>query len=114
MKLDRNINVDGRGKYAILRLCKLDDYIDPADPFAEVAEPIAKAIKTLEDAGILDWGLVGTDGEFFLIRLKDRYATASLQAYASEAGKEDPEYAREIANMIPRSGHFSPWCKKPD
>jgi hypothetical protein len=114
MKLDRNINGDGRGKYALLRLRRLDDFKDPADPFGTVAEPIASAISTLEAAGILDWGEQGSHTEFMVIRLKDRNAKEALDAYAREARNSDPEYADEVAEMARRAGPASPWCKEPD
>ena|SRR3990167_11443123 len=114
MKLDRNINADGLGKYAILNLRRLGSFIDTADPFADVAEPIATALKTLEKAGILDWGRQGSESEFFLIKLKDKYAQAGLAAYAREAVVDDPEYGGEIWEMARRAGPASPFCKKPD
>ena len=114
MKLDRNVNANGRGKYALLKLRKLDEFTDPAGPFQKVAEPIVAAIKTLDDAGILDWGVQGTEAEFMVIRLKDKYAKEALWAYGNEADKDDHEYAAEIFEMAYRSGSNSPFCKKPD
>ena len=57
MKLDRNINASGRGKYALLKLRKLDDF----DPFHKngTGAKVTAALKTLERAGILDWGGTG-------------------------------------------------------
>ncbi len=112
MKLDRNINDDGMGKYAILNLRKLGDF--RSGTFQKLAPRITAAIDTLERAGILDWGRVGTESEFFLIKLKDRYANAALTAYAGAALGDDPEYAMEIIEMAARSGPFHPLCKKPD
>lgn len=114
MKLDRNVNNGGRGKYALLKLRKLDEFTEPGDPFQAVAPRIADAIRTLEKAGIVDPGDAGTEGEFFVIRLKDRYAAEALEAYANEAGKHDPEYADEIRGLADRAGPKSPWCKSPD
>ncbi len=115
MKLDRNINGNGRGKYALLKLRKLDEFTQPDDPFQQVAPKIAEAIKTLEEAGILDWGFAGTEAEFMLIRLKDRYAQKALQAYATAAHVDgETEFAAEIHDMARRSGPDSPWCQKPD
>ena len=114
MKLDRNINANGRGKYALLKLRKLDEYTSQ-EPFAELAKPIADAIKTLEDAGILDWGIAGTEAEFMVIRLKDKYAQGALCDYATRAERDGEwEYGAEIRSMAARSGPSSPWCKKPD
>jgi hypothetical protein len=114
MKLDRNINDNKRGKYALLKLRRLDEFTGPDDPFQHVAPKIADAIKTLEGAGILDWGRAGTEGEFFVLRLKDRYAAEALEGYANEAGKDDPEYADEVRELADRAGPKSPWCKTPD
>jgi len=115
MKLDRNINEDGLGKYAILNLRRLGSFIDPADPFANVAEPIATALKTLEKAGILDWGRQGSESEFFVIKLKDCYAQNALSAYATTAALDgEKEYSEEIRALAYRAGPASPFCKKPD
>ena len=72
MKLDRNINGNGRGKYALLKLRKLDDWLQ-SGATAEVPAPIREAIALLEREGMLDWG-DKPETEFFLIRLKDKYA----------------------------------------
>lgn len=114
MKLDRNLNANKRGKYALLKLRKLDDFTSPGDPFQEVAEPVADAIDVLVKAGILDWGIEDTESEFFLIRLKDKYAQIALAHYANAARVDDPEYAAEIDAMAMRAGPSSPFCKKPD
>ena len=112
MKLDRNINDDGLGKYAILNLRRLEEY--RSGSFQQLAEPIANALDLLKREGILDWGRVGTESEFFLIKLKDKYAHEALEAYAAAAASDDPEYAAEIAEMAMRSGPASPFCKRPD
>lgn len=114
MKLDRNINDNRRGKYALLKLRKLDEFAEVDDPFQQVAPKIVEAIKTLETAGILDWGTTGTDAEFFVMRLKDKHARLALYAYAESAHADDPEYAGEIGELASRSGVNSPWCKNPD
>lgn len=113
MKLDRNINAGGLGKYAILLLRNLETFRAPG-PFGELAPSIRDAIETLEKAGLIDWGITGTDKEFFLIRLKDKYAAEALSAYAFEARKDDVEYADEISDMAERAGPNSPFCKRPD
>lgn len=113
MKLDRNINHNGRDKYALLKLRKLDDCTEQG-AFGELHPSIADALKTLEASGILDWGIAGTEAEFMVIRLKDRYARQALKAYAECAQVDDPEYAGEIFAMADRAGACSPWCKKPD
>jgi hypothetical protein len=113
MKLDRNINANGRGKYALLKLRKLDEFTKPDDPFQQVAKPIVEALATLERAGILDWGNT-VDSEFMVIRLKDAAAEQGLREYANKAAEFDPEYAGEIAEMARRAGPNHPNCKRPD
>lgn len=103
MKLDRNLNPNGRGKYALLKLRNLRDGDTAVDA----------ALRTLDEAGILDWGNT-IDSEFMVIRLKDKYAADALARYAAVASVDDPEYASEIAEMAHRSGPNHPNCKKPD
>lgn len=114
MQLDRNLpDSEGRGKYALLKLRALEPY--RSDKTFEAYTPkIAAALKTLEDAGVLDWGNVGSDSEFFVIRLKDRYAQEALHAYAVEARAADPEWSEEVTEMAKRAGPAHPACKYPD
>lgn len=89
MKLDRNINPDGRNKYAILKLRKQEK------PFTPECQ---QAAMTLRDAGLLDFG--NTEGsEFFVIKLKDKYAAVALAAYAMAAHDDDPEYSGEVMKL---------------
>lgn len=104
MKLDRNLNADGSGKYALLKLRKLR---------AEMCPEYYTAVKVLEDAGILDWGNT-LETEFFVMRLKDEYAPWGLSGYALSAAADDPEYAGEIQAMAQRAGVNNPHHKKPD
>jgi hypothetical protein len=86
MKMDRNINPDGRGKYAVLNL----------------------------RTNRIEWGCVGDEDEFFLIKLKDRNAKAALLAYADAIAERDPEFAAEVRQIAQRAGPDSPFCKDPD
>jgi hypothetical protein len=113
MKLDRNLNANGRGKYALLKLRKLDEMTDPADPFQNVDHEIVEAIQTLEKAGILDWGNT-LESEFFVMRLKDKHAAAALHAYAADADDDDREYGDEVRRLAMRAGRNHPLCKRPD
>lgn len=111
MKLDRNINSDGRGKYALLKLRALDN-ANGADLAAA-----GDAMQTLLQLGVLDWGNAGTESEFWLMRLKDKYAYKGLMGYfraVTDDEKPDLEYAQELLDMAKRAGPFSPWCKTPD
>lgn len=61
MRLDRNVNPDGRGKYAIINL----------------------------RTSRVEWG--GPDAQFFVIKYKDKFAAAALKAYAEAVLKEAME-----------------------
>ena len=86
MKLDRNENVNGLGKYALINL------------------------RTNE----VQWGRVGNDDEFFVIKLKDRNAQEALLAYAHSIEPKDPEFAKEVRALANRSGPNHPACRDPD
>jgi hypothetical protein len=114
MKLDRNLSDNGgRGKYALLKLRQLTLY-QSNKTFERFSPEIERAISLLEHEGILDWGETSTENEFFVIRLKDKYAPPALYAYAEAAMTDDAEYASEIVDMAKRAGPLSPWCKVPD
>jgi hypothetical protein len=110
MRLIRNITNDRRGKYAVVRMQKLPD-----DPGARA--DIDFCFRMLEHHGMIEWGEPNTEGEFFVIMLKDIYALAALQAYVialidDPAG--DGEYANDISDLVERAGHRSEFCKVPD
>lgn len=106
MDLDRNINTDGKGKYALINLRKLE-----GNP--QTAEELVAAI--LKNPEAVEFGRVGESDEFFVMKLKDRYSMGGLWGYA-DAAKQcgDSEYANAINNMVERSGPNHPLCKKPD
>lgn len=90
MKLDRNINADGLGKYELKNL---------------------RTGEVVTDCG------VGEEHEFFVIMLKDVHALPALLAYAQSAefqGTEDSEWSDEVRSLARRSGVHSPFCKDPD
>ena len=99
MQLDRNINEDGCGKYAVINLRRLNDVHSHAGTFHRWSPAIEEALKTLDEAGCLDWGKAGGDSEFFLIRLKDRSAEAALRAYANDAAQYDGVWAAQVADL---------------
>jgi hypothetical protein len=86
MKLDRNVNKDGLGKYALINL----------------------------RTNKIEWGRAGEEDEFFVIKLKDVNAHAALRAYAKAARVFDSEFADEIDALAERSGVRSPFAKVPD
>ena len=85
MKLDRNSNPDGKGKYTLInnRTNKVEYGDTPED-------------------------------EFFVIKLKDKYANAALAAYSDAARADDPEYADEVLRLALRAGVHHTLCKMPD
>lgn len=115
MKLDRNISSDGRGKYALVRLRTIE-------PGSEADQ----LLRRLDQLGVLDWGVVGQPDEFFIVKLRDRYATDALKAYAeavrrdAELAKSDDEHREKmewaiaVMSMLWRAGLKSPFCKHPD
>ena len=86
MKLDRNENPDGKGKYALLNL-RTDR---------------------------IEWGWMGTHDEFFVIKLRDKHAPAALKAYAESIIHDDQEFAEEVMELAMRAGTNNPYCKEPD
>lgn len=88
MKLDRNLNPNGQGKYELRNL---------------------RTGEVVTDCG------VGEEHEFFVIMVKDINAPGGLFGYASAADVNgDEEFAEEVREMARRSGHHSPFCKVPD
>ena len=96
MKLDRNLGI-GRGKYALIKL---------RNTTLGVVGPDNGLYAVPVDA--VDFG--GTSNtDFFVIRLKDKYAAAALGAYAMAAFRDDPEYASEVLNLAKISAtHVAP------
>lgn len=105
MKLDRNINKSGKGKYAVINLRKI-----PSDP--RNAEELANAIKSNPEC--VEFGVVGEKDEFWLIKLRDRFAKDALIAYADATALFDLEYSEAVREIAFRSGINNPFCKDPD
>ena len=113
MKLDRNINGTGHGKYALLKLRCLADLDARKDQMPTTIEEVNNALNLLARLGILDWGDT-PETEFFVMRLKDQYAISGLYSYGLAALKDDPEYGSEVIDLAKRAGPYHPNCKKPD
>lgn len=99
MKLDRNANPDGRGKYALIKLRNVAAMKEP------VKTQVEQALLSLVQVGVLDPG-AQPDTEFFVIRVKDKYAAAALAAYALQAYRDDPEYCREVFALAKRAAEY--------
>lgn len=92
MKLDRNITVPRRGKYALILLRK-----STVNRCVVGAAKAANKPVEVEPPAI-DFG--DTDEtDFFVIRLKDRFAAKALRAYAYAAENDDMEYANEVHKL---------------
>jgi hypothetical protein len=103
MKLDRNLGI-GRGKYALIKL-------RDSGPLEESLNPELVPV-LITPVNAVDFG--GTaDTDFFVIRLKDKYAAKALTAYACAAAEDDPEYAEEILELA-RLAENHPNKKRPD
>ncbi len=108
MKLDRNINPSGKGKYAIVNMRKIEG--NPCTP-----QELAAAILANPEA--VEFGAVGDPNEFWLIKLKDQYAEGALNGYANSIRhdpKGDAEYESEVRKLAERSGPHHPLRKRPD
>ncbi len=116
MKLDRNINNNGRGKYALLRLREWPHGYSPE---------CQHAFDLLNKAGAIDFGN-SDETDFFLIRLKDRFSGPALRAYATaisahitQLDVDDPqrielvEYHHDIIRLA-ESAHSNPNQRTPD
>lgn len=113
MKLDRNINGNGRGKYGLILNRELARAKDIHSP--QGLTEIEYAISVLEHAGIIQWGEPNTENEFFVLKLKDKYAGGALHTYASYAVRDgEVEYGQEVMALAKRAGEWHPSSKKPD
>ena len=103
MKLDRNITNPKRGKYALIKLRTSN--LSPEDLLGR------SSVEVRTDA--IDFGDT-EENEFFVIRLKDKYAYAALASYAMSAREGgDHEYASEIDHLASKA-LYHPNKKQPD
>lgn len=105
MKLDRNTNPDQKAKYAVINLRKI-----AGNP--RTAEDLAAAI--LANPESVEFGAVGSPDEFFVVKLKDRFAPGALFGYANAAEAVDVDYSMEVRGLGLRAGENHPNCKTPD
>lgn len=81
MKLDRNVNRDGSGKYALIKLREVAKFKENPD-WAREAEEIKEALILLDRRGIIHWGNEGIGENFFVMKYKDRFTAQGLTGYA--------------------------------
>lgn len=102
MKLDRNITNPRRGKYALIKLRE-----------SKITPEICCGPETIPvETNAIDFGET-RDSDFFVIRLKDKYAAPALAAYAMAAYADDSEYGMEVLNLA-RQAAENPNSKQPD
>lgn len=114
MKMDRDVNADGTGKYALVNMREIKRI---GGVKGHHNPDIAAALHTLELNGLIDYGQVGTESEFFVMKLKDKFSYRGLLGYMKGVELEpepDYEYAKAILDMAGRAGPYSPFCKLPD
>jgi hypothetical protein len=85
MKLDRNINKDGGGKYALLKLRSVNLSSDG---------DVHVAIELLASRGMIHWGNEGPGEQFFVMKYKDRFTHSALRSYANQV----EAYAMQLLN----------------
>jgi len=96
MKLDRNINPDGKGKYALVLMRNVTETgVNPASNSTVI-------IPKDWQQPVIDFGNT-EDTDFFVIRLKDKFAEPALRAYAKAAMADDPEYAIEVMELAAKA-----------
>lgn len=104
MILDRNF---GTGKYAIIKMRA----VHALDGLSRAS--VDRMMLRLAELGVLESPRPGDPGEFFVIRLQDKYAPLALDAYAAAAAADDPEYAAEVSELAERA-QVMPGRKVPD
>jgi len=72
MKLHRNTNADGRGKYALVNLDLLKQ--DPR---------LQGMLDFLKEAGVLTYGNEEPGEQFFVMKYKDKFTARGLEGYAN-------------------------------
>lgn len=115
MQLDKNDPSKGKqGKYALLSLRRVKEATLPGNRPVMESVQIMDAISTLDKAGLIDWGVTGSDSEFFVLKLRDIHSKPALQAYATSVAGVDLEFAAEVQELSKRSGYSHPHPKQPD
>lgn len=99
MRLDRNITTPRRGKYALIKLRQ--SHLEPT----VVAAALASGRPAEVEAHAIDFG--DTDeSDFFVIRLRDKYAANALHAYSASCRADDPEFSREILDLANKAARM--------
>jgi hypothetical protein len=102
MRLDQNVNPNKLGKYALIKLRETGENILCSPDRKEATIPVSA----------IDFGNA-PDSDFFVIRLKDKYAAPALKAYANAASADgEIEFATDVMALANQSRRME--TKKPD
>lgn len=94
MKLDRNTNPKGHGKYALVNMRKFYPIFeaDQSNPLVrsgkEASDPIVTAFQLLVKEGIISLGNETPGDQFFVMKYKDKFTSSGLRGYAEAIIKE--------------------------
>lgn len=103
MDLIRNTTNDGSCKYALIRLDKIHWSIKL------FLIPLFKLINKY-----IELGEPNSSQEFFVVKLKDKFAKRTLLAYADAAQDFDKGYSDQVRELAERSGNNHKECRTPD
>lgn len=124
MKLDRNVNPNGNGKYALVNIRKLQPVLckfDADDTSCSESElELIQAFNVLKRAGVLTIGNESPGDQFFVMKYKDLFTAPALAEYShavrqllhanSDLSPEDrislEEYAEEISEESKQALRF--------
>lgn len=102
---------DSDRKYALIKLRRLREVYSGLS--SGRTEELSRAFALLNEYGLIDYGLE-PENEFFVIRLKDKYASDALFRYSLSARMDgESDYGRQIEDMAIRADNH-PDSKKPD
>lgn len=110
MKLDRNTNPHGHGKYALINLRKLLPILN-GSPNNIYKDEVTRAWNTLLERGVITMGHETQEDQFFVMKYGDKFTADGLAGYAAAVAAEillvdDPavklelsEYAAEMCDQ---------------
>ena len=119
MKLDRNTNRGGRGKYALVNMRQMIPLLDRGEDHNLEANDVQHlkdqmaihAFNLLVERGIITLGNETPGDQFFVMKYKDKFTHEGLLAYAEaasvEAGKSGSYELLDYANQIMQESYLA-------
>lgn len=92
MKLDRNTNPDGRGRYALIQMREV---LYERGTLQQKDDLAAKGMVVCIPAKAIRLGNEGPGEQFFVLKYKDKFAAAALWAYADAVNKHASQLSLE-------------------